>query len=169
MYAIDVPVDDYITLDIHFVHRRVEIKAAIPVLFVHGCMSDTKLHRLKPNSLTGAQGQDHSSSPSKFSPSSQTPTGPGLTQPSTSSPPHSQTSVLAKACPNVALLLSNTQRHVINLCSSLDTRSALTRAGMLGPSSPAPWALSIQKAARQVISITSVEPHQLNMTPLRLL
>jgi hypothetical protein len=37
MYTMDVPVDGYGTLDIHFVHQRSEVKSAIPLLFVHDC------------------------------------------------------------------------------------------------------------------------------------
>lgn len=35
----DIEVNDFGTLDIHFVHQRVESQNAIPLLFVHGCKS----------------------------------------------------------------------------------------------------------------------------------
>lgn len=34
----DIDVEGYGTLDIHFVHQRSNVKGAIPLLFVHGCM-----------------------------------------------------------------------------------------------------------------------------------
>lgn len=36
-FTTDVDVDGFGTLNIHFVHRRSEVKNAIPLLFVHGC------------------------------------------------------------------------------------------------------------------------------------
>lgn len=39
MYTVYVPVGGYGTPDIHFVHQKSEVKGAIPLLFVHGCMS----------------------------------------------------------------------------------------------------------------------------------
>lgn len=38
-YHTDIDVDDFGSLDIHFVHQRSEAKNAIPLLFVHGCRS----------------------------------------------------------------------------------------------------------------------------------
>jgi len=39
MYTMGVPVEGYGTLDVHFIHQKSEVKGAVPLLFVHGCMS----------------------------------------------------------------------------------------------------------------------------------
>ncbi|GJJ12896.1 hypothetical protein Clacol_007142 [Clathrus columnatus] len=38
-YTIDIPVDGFGTLNVHFVHQKSREEQAIPLLFVHGCMS----------------------------------------------------------------------------------------------------------------------------------
>jgi hypothetical protein len=38
-YTVDIDVEGFGTLNIHYVHQRSEIKQAIPLLFVHGCES----------------------------------------------------------------------------------------------------------------------------------
>ncbi|KIJ54862.1 hypothetical protein M422DRAFT_42077 [Sphaerobolus stellatus SS14] len=35
-YTLDVPVEDFGTLNVHFVHQKSKVKGAIPLLFVHG-------------------------------------------------------------------------------------------------------------------------------------
>jgi len=36
-FTIDIPIADFGTLNIHFVHKRSKLDNAIPLLFVHGC------------------------------------------------------------------------------------------------------------------------------------
>ncbi len=36
-FKTEIEVDDFGTLDMHFVHERSKVKGAIPLLFVHGC------------------------------------------------------------------------------------------------------------------------------------
>ncbi len=36
-FTLDIPVDDFGTLNIHFVHQTSKVEGAIPLLFVHGC------------------------------------------------------------------------------------------------------------------------------------
>ena len=38
MFTRDIDVDDFGTLNIHYVHKKSECVNAIPLLFVHGCM-----------------------------------------------------------------------------------------------------------------------------------
>jgi hypothetical protein len=38
-FTVDIPVEGFETLNIHFVHKRSEEENAIPLLFVHGCRS----------------------------------------------------------------------------------------------------------------------------------
>lgn len=38
-FITSIEVDGFDSLDIHFVHQKSEIETAIPLLFVHGCMS----------------------------------------------------------------------------------------------------------------------------------
>lgn len=40
----DIDVDGYGTINIHYVHKKSEAKDAIPLLFVHGCMSPFSPH-----------------------------------------------------------------------------------------------------------------------------
>lgn len=37
----DIDVDEYGTLNIHYVHQRSEAEAAIPLIFIHGCESQS--------------------------------------------------------------------------------------------------------------------------------
>jgi len=36
-FLVDIPVEGFGTLNIHFVHKRSNVKDSIPILFVHGC------------------------------------------------------------------------------------------------------------------------------------
>ncbi len=36
-FTLDIPVDGFGTLNIHFVHQTSKVECAIPLLFVHGC------------------------------------------------------------------------------------------------------------------------------------
>ena len=36
-YEVQIEIDGFGPLDVHFVHQRSEVKNAIPLLFVHGC------------------------------------------------------------------------------------------------------------------------------------
>jgi hypothetical protein len=38
-FTTDISVDDFGTLNIHFVHKRSKVEEAVPLLFVHGCES----------------------------------------------------------------------------------------------------------------------------------
>lgn len=38
-FTVDIPVDDFGTLNIHYVHQPSLVRTAIPLLFVHGCSS----------------------------------------------------------------------------------------------------------------------------------
>jgi hypothetical protein len=39
MFTRGVEVDGHGTLEVHYVHKKSEVKSAIPLLFVHGCMN----------------------------------------------------------------------------------------------------------------------------------
>ena len=39
MFTRDIEVEGFGVLNIHYVHQRSEVRGAIPLLFVHGCMS----------------------------------------------------------------------------------------------------------------------------------
>ena len=39
MFTRDIEVEGFGVLNIHYVHQRSEVQGAIPLLFVHGCMS----------------------------------------------------------------------------------------------------------------------------------
>ena len=40
----DIQIDGFGALDIHFVHKKSEVEGAIPLLFVHGCTSQSVMH-----------------------------------------------------------------------------------------------------------------------------
>lgn len=37
MYTRDIDIDNFGTLNIHYVHKRSKVEQALPLLFVHGC------------------------------------------------------------------------------------------------------------------------------------
>jgi hypothetical protein len=43
-FTMDVPVDGFEKINIHFVHQKSSVENAIPLIFVHGCKQPTKLH-----------------------------------------------------------------------------------------------------------------------------
>ena len=46
MFTRPVEVEGFGELNVHYVHQRSSVKSAIPLLFVHGCMSPPPLHLL---------------------------------------------------------------------------------------------------------------------------
>lgn len=48
----DINVDNYGTLDIHFVHQTSCVNSAIPLLFVHGCMPHVVSRQIRMSLLT---------------------------------------------------------------------------------------------------------------------
>ena len=53
MFTRDIEVDEFGTLNVHYIHQVSEVKGAIPLLFVHGCrycFSCDK--RMQPSSIS---------------------------------------------------------------------------------------------------------------------
>ncbi len=46
MYTRDISVDNFGTLNIHYVHQRSNVLDAIPLLFVHGCEQTSTAYRI---------------------------------------------------------------------------------------------------------------------------
>lgn len=58
-YIVPVPVKGFGEVDVHFVHQRSEVKSAVPLLFIHGCMSSPQFRsglrdRIGPGSFLEA-------------------------------------------------------------------------------------------------------------------
>jgi pimeloyl-ACP methyl ester carboxylesterase len=53
-FTVDIPVDGFETLKIHFVHQKSEVKGAIPLLFAHGWPgSFDEVRKLIPDLIKG--------------------------------------------------------------------------------------------------------------------
>ena len=65
-YTLDIDVEGFETLNIHFVHQRSEKYDAIPLLFVHGCEYHPYSQELTLLTMSSTQGREASSKSRKF-------------------------------------------------------------------------------------------------------